>query len=553
MSPWLAAAAQIAVLLILLALLHRPLGDYLARVLTSDRDLKVERGLYRLLRIDARADQRWSTYLLAVMGFSVVSIGVLWLILSIQRILPFAQGHGPMTADQGLNTAVSFVTNTNWQSYSGEQTLGLLSQTAGLTVQNFLSAAVGIAVMAALIRGFVRRHTDRLANFWVDITRIVVRVLLPVSLLGAIVLIAAGVIQNLSDPMTVTTLSGGSQALPGGLVASQEVIKELGTNGGGFFNANSAHPFENPNAFTNLFEVFLLLLIPSALPRTFGRMVGSLKQGNAVLAVMAVLWGLSLIATLISENGHAGIAMRAAGAALEGREVRFGIPGSSLFAISTTLTSTGAVDSMHSSYTGLGGGVLLLNMLLGEIAPGGTGSGMYGMLILAVITVFVAGLMVGRTPTFLGKQIGSLQMKYAAAYILVTPALVLLGTGIALLTPSVQDTLANPGPQGLSEILYATGSASNNNGSAFAGLAANTPFWNFLLAGLMFFGRFAGIALVLALAGSVARQGVKPTDAGTLPTHRPLFAGMLLGVVVLVTALTYLPALALGPIAEGLS
>jgi len=553
MSPWLAAAAQIAVLLILLTLLHRPLGDYLARVLTSDRDLAVERGVYRLLRIDARADQRWSTYLLAVMGFSVVSIGVLWLILSIQRILPFAQGHGPMAVDQGLNTAVSFVTNTNWQSYSGEQTLGLFSQTAGLTVQNFLSAAVGIAVMAALIRGFVRRHTDRLGNFWVDITRIVVRVLLPMSLIGAIVLIAAGVIQNLSDPMTVTTLSGGRQTLPGGLVASQEAIKELGTNGGGFFNANSAHPFENPNAFTNLFEVFLLLLIPSALPRTFGRMVGSLKQGYAVLAVMAVLWGLSLTATLISENARAGIAMRAAGAALEGREVRFGIPGSSLFAISTTLTSTGAVDSMHSSYTGLGGGVLLLNMLLGEIAPGGTGSGMYGMLILAVITVFVAGLMVGRTPTFLGKQIGSPQMKYAAAYILVTPALVLLGTGIALLTPSVQGTLANPGPHGLSEILYATGSASNNNGSAFAGLGANTPFWNFLLAVLMFFGRFAGMALALALAGSVARQGIKPTDAGTLPTHRPLFAGMLLGVVVLVTALTYLPALALGPIAEGLS
>ncbi|MGI8418781.1 MAG: potassium-transporting ATPase subunit KdpA [Nakamurella sp.] len=553
MSPWLAAAAQIFVLLVLLVLLHRPLGDYLARVLTSERDWRVERRLYQVLRIDPRADQRWSTYLAAVMGFSVVSVGLLWLILSIQRVLPFAQGHGGMTADQGFNTAVSFVTNTNWQSYSGETTLGVFSQAAGLTVQNFVSAAVGISVLAAMIRGFLRRNSDRLGNFWVDLTRVVVRVLLPSSLIGAVILIAAGVIQNLSDPTTVTTLSGGSQTIPGGLVASQEVIKELGTNGGGYFNANSAHPFENPNAFTDLFEIFLILLIPSVLPRTFGRMVGNLKQGMAILAVMVSLWALSLTATLLSENAHSGIALRAAGAAMEGKEGRFGIPMSSLFAVSTTLTSTGAVNSMHSSFTGLGGGTLLLNMLLGEIAPGGTGSGLYGMLILAVITVFIAGLMVGRTPTYLGKQIGAQQMKFAAGYLLVTPALVLLGSGTALLVPSARAGVDNAGPQGLTEILYATGSASNNNGSAFAGLNANTPFWNFLLGALMFLGRFGCIALVLGFAGSVGRQSIKPADAGTLPTHRPLFATMLFGVVILVAALTYLPALALGPIAEGLS
>ncbi|NNG35999.1 potassium-transporting ATPase subunit KdpA [Nakamurella aerolata] len=557
MTPALAAAGQILLLVLALVLVHRPLGDYIARMLGTRAgqkpDWRVERFLYRLLRIDPRADQKWSTYLTSVLAFSVVSIGLLWLILSAQRVLPYSLGLPGMSPDQGLNTAVSFVTNTNWQSYGGESTLGYFSQAAGLTVQNFLSSAVGIAVFAALVRGFIRKATGRLGNFWVDLTRLTLRLLLPLAVIGAVVLLAGGVIQNLNDPVTVQTLDGGTQTIPGGLVVSQEVIKELGTNGGGFFNANSAHPFENPNAFTNLVEIFLLLVIPFSLPRTFGTMVGNHRQGNVIVAVMGVLWALSLGAVLWAETAHNGVAMQAAGAAMEGKEVRFGIPGSSLFAVSTTLTSTGAVDSMHSSYSGLGGGVLLLNMLLGEIAPGGTGSGMYGMLILAIITVFVGGLMVGRTPTYLGKQIGAVQMKYAAGYLLVTPALVLLGSGIALLIPGTTDTLANPGPHGLSEILYATGSAANNNGSAFAGLSANTPMWNLLLAGCMFAGRFAGIALVLGLAGSLARQGSKPDDAGTLPTGKPLFAGMLFGVVILVAALTYLPALALGPVAEGLS
>ncbi len=406
MSPALAAGLQIFLVVAALALVHVPLGDYMARVFTPVRHNRVERGLYRTLRIDASADQRWTTYLVSVLAFSVVSIAVLWGLLSIQSWLPFPNGTPNMPAAQGFNTAVSFVTNTNWQSYSGESALGYTVQAIGLTVQNFLSAAVGMAVVAALIRGLMRRNTDRLGNFWVDLTRISLRVLLPLSVLAALVLVVSGVIQNLNAPTDIATITGGSQTLPGGLIASQEAIKELGTNGGGYLNANSAHPFENPTAFTNLFEIFLLLAIPFSLPRTFGRMVGNTKQGLAILAAMAVLWVGALVATIAVENAHPGVALQAAGAATEGKEVRFGIPLSAMFAVSTTMTSTGAIDSTHSSYTGLGGGVLLLNMLLGEISPGGTGSGLYGMLILAIITVFVAGLMVGRTPTYLGKRIG---------------------------------------------------------------------------------------------------------------------------------------------------
>ena len=368
------------------------------------------------------------------------------------------------------------MTNTNWQSYSGESALGYTVQAIGLTVQNFLSAGVGMAVVAALIRGLVRRHTDRLGNFWVDLTRISLRLLLPLSFVVALVMVAGGVIQNLSAPVDVTTLAGGTQTLPGGLVASQEVIKQLGTNGGGYFNANSSHPFENPTALLNLLQIVLMLAIPFSLPRTFGRMVGSLKQGVAILITMVVLFAGSLAATIGFEEAHHGVALQAAGAAMEGKELRFGIPMSSLFEVSTTLTSTGAIDSTHSSFTGLGGGVLLLNMLLGEIAPGGTGSGLYGILILAMVAVFIAGLMVGRTPTYLGKRIGGDQMKWVAAYILTTPALVLIGTGIALLVPAAKASVLNSGPHSLTEITYAFGSAANNNGSAFAGLERQHEF-----------------------------------------------------------------------------
>jgi potassium-transporting ATPase potassium-binding subunit len=551
-SGWV-AALQIALLVVVLAIVHVPLGDHMARILTPGRASRVEAGTYRLLRIDAKADQRWTVYAISVAAFTAVSIVVLWILLSVQSHLGFANGTPDMPAAQGFNTAVSFVTNTNWQSYSGESALGYTIQAIGLTVQNFLSASVGLAVVGALIRGFMRTRTDRIGNFWVDMVRLSYRLLLPLSFLAAIVLVVSGVIQNLNAPATVGTLSGGSQTLPGGLVASQEAIKELGTNGGGYFNANSSHPFENPNGFTNLFEIFLLLVIPFSLPRTFGRMVGSTKQGLAILAAMAILWTGALTAAIVAENAHPGAALQAAGGAMEGKEVRFGIPLSALFAVSTTMTSTGAVNSMHSSYTGLGGGVALLDMLLGEISPGGTGSGLYGMLVLAIVTVFIAGLMVGRTPTYLGKQIGGKQMTFVASYLLVTPAVVLLGTGAALLVPSAREAALNSGPHALTEIAYAFGSAGNNNGSAFAGLSANADFYNIGLGLAMLVGRLLSIVLVLGLAGSLARQHVRPADSGTLPTHRPQFVGMLVAVVILVAGLTYLPALALGPLAEGLS
>ncbi len=552
MSPALAAGLQIFLVVAVLALVHVPLGDYMARVFTPVKHNRVERGLYRTLRIDAAADQRWTTYLVSVLAFSVVSIALLWTLLSIQSRLPFGNGTPNMPAAQGFNTAVSFVTNTNWQSYSGESALGYTVQAIGLTVQNFLSAAVGMAVLAALIRGLVRRNTDRLGNFWVDLTRISVRVLLPLSFVAALVLVVSGVIQNLNSPTDVATIAGGTQTLPGGLVASQEAIKELGTNGGGYFNANSSHPFENPNAVTNLFEIFLLLVIPFSLPRTFGVLVGNVKQGYAILAAMVVLWAGALASVIAVENAHPGLALQAAGASTEGKEIRFGIPLSAMFAVSTTLTSTGAVDSMHSSYNGLGGGILLLNMLLGEIAPGGVGSGLYGMLVLAVITVFLAGLMVGRTPTYLGKRIGGTEMKFAAGYLLVTPAVVLLGSAVAMALPTGRAGPLNNGPHALTEIMYAFGSAGNNNGSAFAGLSANSTFYNIALGIAMLIGRLLPIALVLGLAGTVARQSPRPDDAGTLPTYRPQFVVMLVGVVILIAALTYLPALALGPLAEGL-
>jgi K+-transporting ATPase ATPase A chain len=553
MSPWVSAALEIALVVVVLAIVHVPLGDYMAKIYTSKNDLKIETGFYRVLRIDSKADQRWYTYLISLLAFSVISIALLWGLLAAQAHLPFDFGRGGMPKAQSFNTAVSFVTNTNWQSYSGETAMGYTVQAIGLTVQNFLSASVGMVVVAALIRGLIRRHTDRLGNFWVDLTRTTVRLMLPVSIVIALVMVAGGVIQNLNAPVDLTTLAGGTQTLPGGLVASQEVIKQFGTNGGGYFNANSGHPFENPTQWTNLLAIVLMLSIPFSLPRTFGRMVGSIKQGVAILITMGILWATSLVLTLISEEKHAGVALKAAGAAMEGKEVRFGIPVTSLFEISTTLTSTGAVTSTHSSFTGLGGGVLLLNMLLGEIAPGGTGSGLYGMLVLAMVGVFIAGLMVGRTPTYLGKRIGGEQMKYVAGYILATPALVLLGTGIALLVPSAKAAVLNSGPHSLTEITYAFGSAANNNGSAFAGLGANNNFYNIALGVVMFLGRFVPMALVLALAGSLGRQGVRPDDSGTLPTHKLQFITILLGVVVLVAALTYLPALALGPIAEGLS
>ncbi len=462
---------QLGLLVVALAVVHRPLGDWMARVFTAEGHWRVEKLTYRVVGVDADAEQRWPTYLRSVLAFSLVGVLALYALQRLQALLPLDNGMAPVEPSSAWNTAVSFVTNTNWQGYAGESTMGHLVQMAGLAVQNFVSAAVGLAVLVALVRGFVRRGTDRLGNAWVDITRAVVRLLLPLAVLATVVMVLGGVVQNLRAGGDVTTLAGGSQFVPGGPVASQEAIKELGTNGGGFYNANSAHPFEGPTAWVSLFQVFLMLVIPFSLPRTFGKMVGDRKQGLAILGVMGLLAGISLALVNAFQ----------AGALPEGQEVRFGGPLSSLFAASTTLTSTGAVNSMHDSYTPLGGMVTLFNMMLGEVAPGGVGSGLYGMLVLAVVAVFVAGLMVGRTPEYLGKKLGRREMTLASLYLLTTPAIVLVGTAIAIAVPAGQAGMLNGGPHGLSEVLYAFTSAGNNNGSAFAGLRrtrrSTTPRW----------------------------------------------------------------------------
>ncbi|MGY4909251.1 potassium-transporting ATPase subunit KdpA [Micromonospora aurantiaca (nom. illeg.)] len=534
-----------------LVAVHRPFGDYMHRVVAGTRSSRAERGIYRLVGVDPAAEQTWGVYARSVLAFSAVSLLFLYAFQRLQNHLWLSLGFDPVVPHGAWNTAVSFVTNTNWQWYSGESTMGHLVQMAGLAVQNFVSAAVGIAVAVALVRGFARSRTGELGNFWVDLTRVTLRILLPIAVLGALALMLGGVVQNLSGGTDVTTLTGGTQTVTGGPVASQEVIKELGTNGGGFYNVNSAHPFENPTAWTNWLEIFLILVIPFSLPRVFGRMVGQKRQGYAIVAVMAILALASITLTNVFELTGDGTVPQAVGAALEGKEVRFDVSNSATFAAATTLTSTGAVNSFHDSYTALGGMMTLGNMMLGEVAPGGVGAGLYGLLILAVITVFVAGLMVGRTPEYLGKKIGSREIKFASMYFLITPALVLTGTAAAFATGNASTAL-NVGPHGLSEVLYAFTSASNNNGSAFAGITVNTPWWNTALGLCMLLGRFLPIIFVLALAGSLARQQPTPASEGTLPTHRPLFVGMVVGVTVVLVALTFLPALALGPLAEGL-
>jgi K+-transporting ATPase ATPase A chain len=430
--------------------------------------------------------------------------------------------------------------------------MGHLVQMSGLAVQNFLSAAVGMAVAVALVRAFVRSRTDRLGNFWVDLVRGGLRILLPIAVIGTVVLVALGAVQNLSSGTEVATLVGQPQTITGGPVASQEAIKELGTNGGGFYNANSSHPFENPNALSNVLENFLLLLIPVSLTYTFGRMVNDRRQGYAILAAMGILWGLIVVGIWVLEAAHPGTAQQLAGASMEGKETRFGEAASSLWAASTTGTSTGAVNSFHSSFTALAGGLMLLNMGLGEVAPGGVGSGLYGMLVLAMVAVFVAGLMVGRTPEYLGKKITPREIKLVSLYILTMPVIVLATTAAAVALPGPRKSILNGGPHGLSEVLYAFMSGANNNGSAFAGLNANTGFYNTTIGLAMLAGRFVPIVLTLALAGSLAGQQPVPATAGTLPTHRSLFVGLLIGVVLIVAGLTFFPVLALGPMAEGL-
>jgi potassium-transporting ATPase potassium-binding subunit len=554
MSSQAAGWLQFALLLAALAACYVPLGNYIAHIFTTDKDWRVERAFYKLIGIDRTADQKWSVYLRSILAFSFVSVLFLYGLQRLQNYLPYSEGFPGVTPDTAWNTADSFVTNTNWQNYAGEATMGYIAQMTGLVVQQFLSAAVGLSVAIAMIRGFVRSRTDKLGNFWVDVTRASVRLLLPLAIIGGLLLIAGGAIENFHSYQTVTTLVGGHQTIPGGPVGSSEIIKNLGNNGGGWFNTNAAHPFENPNPFTNWFIIFTLLLTPFATPRAFGKMVGDNRQGYALVAVMAIIWALAVggISLFEAHTGTGGTATILAHHAAEGTEVRFGTPGCSLFAASTTVTSTGAVNCFHDSLTPFGGGIALFDIALGEIAPGGIGAGMYGLLVLAIVTVFVAGLMVGRTPEYIGKKIRPTEMKYAALYFLTLPVIILTAAGISIGTHIGQKSIFNPGPHGLTEIMYAYASMANNNGSAFAGLGSAATFYQIMGGFVMLFGRFAPEIFALGLAGSLARQQPVPASAGTLDTRTPLFVGMVVGVVLILVGLTYFPALALGPFAEGL-
>lgn len=560
---------QPLLLLALVILITPPLGAHIARAMEGERTFlhpllgPVERLTYRALRIDPRREQTWKPYARAVIAFSVVSIAVLYLLQRIQGVLPLnPDGHSAVDPFLALNTAVSFVTNTNWQNYLGEQTMSHFTQMAGLAVQNFASAAVGLAIAVALVRGLARRRSQTIGNFWADLVRAVLYVLLPLSLVLALVLLGRGVIQNFDGFQQVSTVAGGAQRIPGGPVASQEAIKELGTNGGGFYNANSSHPFENPDPLTNFLEMLGILVIPGALTATYGRLVGSRRQGWAIFAVMFLLWGISVAVAVTAEQqpnpvvARTGVDQRAsalqAGGNMEGKEVRFGVGASATWAATTTGTSTGAVNSFFDSYTPIGGMVPLANMLLGEVSPGGVGTGLYSMLVFAILAVFIAGLMVGRTPEFLGKKIQAREVKLAGLAILVMPVTVLVLTAIAAVVSMGLSARLNLGPHGLSEILYAFTSQTNNNGSAFAGLSGNTPFYNLTGSLALFFGRFLFIIPVLAIAGALAVKERVPAGVETFPTDRPLFVGLLTGVVLIVAGLTFFPVLALGPLAEQL-
>ncbi|MGE5696774.1 MAG: potassium-transporting ATPase subunit KdpA [Candidatus Sericytochromatia bacterium] len=562
---------QFAVLIAVLLLTAPPLGFYMAKIYGDDGKAPgdrvfgpVERIVYKVCRVDPASEQRWSTYAFSVLAFSVVSFLVLYGIARLQGVLPFnPAGRPAVTNHVAFNAAVSFMTNTNWQSYSGEVTMSHLTQMVGLTVQNFVSAAAGMCVMAALIRGLARKKVTTLGNFWVDLTRTVLRIMLPLSFVVAIALISQGVIQNLHGFTTANTIEGGAQLIPGGPAASQVAIKQLGTNGGGFFNMNSAHPFENYTPISNFVENWAILIIPFALAFTFGKMVRDRRQGIAVFVIMFIIWlGMSLAAMSIETHGNPkldalGVTQVTnpdqSGGNMEGKEVRFGTGASGLWAASTTGTSNGSVNSMHDSFTPLGGMTPLTHMMLGELSPGGTGVGLNGLLIMAILSVFIAGLMVGRTPEYLGKKIQATEMKLVTLYILAMPIALLGFTAASVLIPSALDSRNNTGPHGLSEILYAFTSASNNNGSAFAGLTASTWWYDTTIGLAMLTGRFFLIIPVLAIAGSLARKGTTPVTAATFPTHKPLFVGLVIGITLVVGGLTFFPALALGPIVEQLS
>ena len=540
-----------------------PLGRHMARIFSGERTFlspavgPLERGLLALAGRSFIAPQTWLGYTLAMLTFNAAGFALLYLILRLQGVLPGnPQGFDGVAPWLAFNTAISFVTNTNWQAYGGETTMSHLSQMAGLTVQNFLSAATGMALAAVMIRAFASSGSDRVGNFWVDVIRVTLHVLLPLSVVLALVLVALGIPQTLLASVDATTLEGVKQTIALGPVASQEAIKLLGTNGGGFFNANAAHPFENPSAITNALEIWALLAISFALTHTFGRMVGDARQGWAILAVMAIILGGCLVVATWAEAGGNPL-MTALGVDpslgnLEGKEVRFGPSASALYAVATTATSTGSVDSMHESFMPLGGFMPLLLIKLGEIVPGGVGSGLFGILVIAVLTVFIAGLMVGRTPEYLGKKIEAREMKLAMLAQLILPATILGFTAVAALLPTALASLANAGPHGLTELLYAYASATGNNGSAFAGLSANTPWFNTTLGIAMFLGRFGYIVPVMAIAGSLAVKTRGSASAGTFPTHGPLFIGLVVAVILILGGLQFFPAFALGPIVEHL-
>lgn len=589
---------QTVLFIAILIALAIPLGRYMSAVLDGSSVLvrkagrPVEYLLYRIAGVDPQAEMSWKQYALAVLLFNVLGTIVVYGLLRLQQWLPAnPQGIGAMTPDAAFNTAVSFATNTNWQDYSPESSVSYLTQMAGLGVQNFLSAATGIAVVVALIRGFARHTARTIGNFWVDLTRVTLYILIPLSIVVSLVLVSQGVLQNMKPYQDVSTVQvttysapktdaqgnpvkdahgnavmrdvkADRQTIAMGPVASQEAIKMLGTNGGGFFNANSAHPFENPTPLTNFVQILSILIIPAGLCVVFGRMVGDRRQGYAVLAAMTIAFAFACWGEIASEQAgnplftslhvdQQASALQAGGNA-EGKEVRFGIAQSGIFTVATTAASCGAVDNTHDSLTPMGGFVPLLLMQLGEVIFGGVGSGLYGMLVFALLAVFVAGLMIGRTPEYVGKKIESYEMKMVAIVVLLTPFLVLVGTSIGVLSPMGVASIANPGPHGFSEVLYALSSAANNNGSAFGGLSVNTPFYNAMLAIAMWFGRFGAIVPVLAIAGSLANKKRIAATSGTLPTHGPLFVVLLLGTLVLIGALTYVPSLALGPVVEQL-
>ncbi len=564
------AIVQVGLFFIIVALVSVPLGLYMARVFSDERTFldpllrPIERLIYRVCGIHPATEMTWFEYAISMLLFSMVGMLLLYAIERLQQILPFnPQGMAAVPPDLAFNTAASFTTNTNWQAYGGESTMSYLTQMGGLAFHNFVSAAAGIAIAIAVVRGFVRKTAKTIGNFWFDLTRATLWVLLPISVVFALVLVWQGVPQNLSAYTHAKTLEGAEQVIAQGPVASQEIIKELGTNGGGFFNANSAHPFENPTPLTNLLEMLAIFVIGASLTHTFGKMVGDRRQGWALFAVMSILFFMGVTPAIWSEQrGNTQFAAMGlnqhhsatqSGGNMEGKEVRYGIVNSALWATITTDTSCGAVNAMHDSFTPLGGLVPLVNMQIGEIIFGGVGSGLYGMLVMAVLSVFIAGLMVGRTPEYLGKKIEAREMKLAMLFILIFPTVILLPAGVAMVTKAGLAGISNPGPHGFSQVLYAYTEASANNGSAFGGLNANAPFYNFTLAFVMLFGRFMMKVPILALAGSLAAKKSVPSSAGTFPTDGPIFVILLVGVIIIVAALTFFPADALGPIVEHLS